>query len=65
MFDKDSKKDLPMGLAMALAQNKQALFYYSTLDSKQQKEIENRAKSVKSKEEMAQFVSGLAQNKSF
>lgn len=47
------------GLYLALAQNKQALFYYSCLDSKAKSEIAQRAKSVKTKKEMAEFVDGL------
>ena len=58
----NNKNDLPTGLAMALAQNRQALFYYSRLDSKAQTEVARRAKSVNSKEEMARFVDEMAKH---
>ena len=58
----NNKNDLPTGLAMALAQNRQALFYYSRLDSKAQTEVARRAKSVNSKEELARFVDEMAKH---
>lgn len=58
----NNKNDLPTGLAMALAQNRQALFYYSQLDAKAQTEVAQRAKSVNSKEDMARFVDEMAKH---
>ena len=58
----NNKNDLPTGLAMALAQNRQALFYYSQLDAKAQTEVARRAKSVNSKEDMARFVDEMAKH---
>ena len=41
-----NKKDMPQGFAMALSQNKQALFYFSTLDTDEQNEICQRVTSL-------------------
>ncbi len=57
-----NQNDIPTGLAMALAQNRQALFYYSQLDAKAQTEVARRAKSVNSKEDMARFVDEMAKH---
>lgn len=53
-------KEMPLGLGMALAQNKQALFYFSRLDEASQQELISRVHSVNSKEEMKEFVEKLA-----
>ena len=58
----NNQKNLPAGLAMALAQNRQALFYYSRLDAKAQTEVARRAKSVSSKEDMSRFVEEMSKH---
>lgn len=54
-----NKKDMPQGFAMALSQNKQALFYFSTLDTDEQNEICQRVTSLTTKEQIKEFVKGL------
>ncbi len=55
-----NRKDIPQGFAMALAQNKQALFYFSTLDDREKQEICSRITSLNTKDEMKEFVKTLA-----
>lgn len=51
--------DLPLGLGMALMQNADAFLYFSALDANQQKQIIEKSKQVKSREEMKSFVDSL------
>lgn len=56
------KNEIPLGLGMAFSQNQQAMNYFSSLPEEEQKAVVDKAKSVKSKIEMQQFVSGLSSN---
>ncbi|MDF3005497.1 MAG: hypothetical protein K0S22_1969 [Oscillospiraceae bacterium] len=51
--------ELPMGFAMALAMQPNAMQHYATLSSGQQNEILTRAKAVQSKSEMQSLVNSL------
>ena len=51
--------ELPMGFAMALAMQPNALQHYASLSTGQQSEILNRAKAVQSKSEMQSLVNSL------
>ncbi len=51
--------ELPMGFAMALAMQPNAMQHYATLDAGQQGEILSRAKAVQSKAEMQSLVNSL------
>lgn len=55
-------KDLPLGFGMALAQHPEAMKKFSDMSEGEQEEILSKAHNVKSKQEMKQFVSNLAQN---
>lgn len=58
-------KGIPMGLGMALAQNLDAMNYFSSLGNEKQQEIINHTHEIRSKNEMQQFVSHIAENNSF
>ena len=51
---------LPIGFAMALAQNQAALEIFGTMPKEEKQIILDRAHGVRSEEEMHQLVSGLA-----
>jgi uncharacterized protein YdeI (YjbR/CyaY-like superfamily) len=53
--------EIPMGLGMALAKNLNAMNYFSNLDATSQKQIIEHTHSIRSKEEMQDFVSRLDQ----
>lgn len=53
--------EIPMGLGMALAKNLNAMNYFSSLDAGSQKQIIEHTHSIRSKEEMQDFVSRLDQ----
>ena len=57
-------KELPMGLGMALAQNSDAMHYFSNLSDQQQQEIINHTHQIQSRREMHQYVQSLAENNS-
>ncbi|MGN0593528.1 MAG: hypothetical protein ACI4I6_00065 [Hominimerdicola sp.] len=52
--------DLPLGLAMAMAQNPQAFEYFAGLSAQQKSEIIGSAHSVHSKSEMQNLVNNMA-----
>lgn len=54
-----SSGDVPMGFAMALAQNTEAMAHFSNLSPQQQKEILAKTKWIRSKEEMQAYVNHL------
>jgi hypothetical protein len=58
-------RDIPMGLGMALAQNLNAMNYFSNLDHGRQREIINETHQIRSKEEMKDFVSHMSDRDSF
>ncbi|WMJ84984.1 hypothetical protein ACS3UN_04375 [Oscillospiraceae bacterium LTW-04] len=51
--------ELPMGFAMALAMQPNAMQNYANLSTGQQSEILSRAKTVQSKSEMQSLVNSL------
>lgn len=59
---KKNNSDIPIGLGMALAQDIDAMKYFSSMSTEQQKEIINQAKNIRSKQEMHQFVEQLSSN---
>ena len=55
-----NKQDLPLGFCFALAQNPDAMQYFSRLSDADQSEILKKAHAVSSKAEMHELVSGLS-----
>lgn len=51
--------ELPLGFAMSLAQNKDALDKFSEMSDQQKKEIIDHTHSIQSKQEMQAFVNSL------
>ena len=51
--------EMPIGLSMALALNPEAMEKFATLTKAQKQEIINGTHSIKSKEEMQQYVNNL------
>ncbi len=51
--------ELPLGFAMALAQNPKAMQKFSNFSEEQKKEIINGTHNMHSKEEMQQYVNSL------
>lgn len=51
--------EMPMGLGMALAQNLDAMNYFSALPPEARRQIIGRTHSIQSKEEMQSFVASL------
>lgn len=56
------RKDLPVGFAMALAMNPQAMQRFSTLDDQKKQQIIDGTHSLCSREEMHQYVNNLVSN---
>ena len=60
------QSEVPMGLGMALAENLQAMQYFSSLSMEQQRSVIAHTHQIQSKQEMQQFVRDLAdKNPSF
>lgn len=57
------RNEMPVGFAMALAQNPEAMQKFATLSEDKKQEIIARTHSVKSKEEMHQYVNSLVSKK--
>ncbi len=57
------KEDMPVGFAMALAMNPDAMEKFATLSEEQKLEIISGTHTVKSKEEMHQYVNSLVNEK--
>lgn len=55
----------PMGLAMGLAMNLDAMNHFSNLTEAEKEEILNRARDAKSKDEMQKIISHLSSDKFF
>lgn len=55
----DNLYELPLGLMFAMAQNMGALEYFESLSPNEKMEVINHAKTLRSKAEMAAFVSTL------
>lgn len=56
---------IPLGLGMALAQNYEAMSYFSGLDDRQKKVVIDGTHSVNSNAEMRHYVSNLINGNSF
>lgn len=57
--------EIPIGLGMALAQNLEAMNYFSSLNKEQKQNVIEQTHTIRSKEEMQQFVSHITENNSF
>ncbi|MDD3921202.1 MAG: hypothetical protein PHO41_08550 [Eubacteriales bacterium] len=55
----DVTRDLPLGFGMALAQNTNALERFGAMSRAQQQAVIDRARTVRSKEEMDALVAGI------
>jgi|UPI0005A73164 hypothetical protein len=51
--------ELPLGFGMALAQNAQAMEYFSALPQQRQEDIVQQTHAIQSKQEMQDYVQGL------
>ena len=51
--------EIPMGLGMALMQNKTAMDYYSSLSEAGKQKVIDHTHSIQSKEEMQSYVDSL------
>ncbi len=58
-------KGIPMGLGMALAQDLNAMNYFSSLGDEKQQEIIDHTHEIQSRNEMKQFVSHIADGNNF
>lgn len=54
-----SSTDLPMGFAMALAQNTDVLAYFAGLEPERKKAVIEKTHTIKSKQEMQSYVNSL------
>ena len=52
--------DMPIGMAMSIAQNKEALAVFGTLPESKKTEFIRRAKATRTKEEMTKIVGEIA-----
>jgi len=57
------KYEMPVGFGMALAQNPEALQKFSMFSEDKKQEIIQGTHSVKSREEMQQYVNSIVTNK--
>lgn len=53
-------QDIPLGLSMAMAQNPQAMDYFSHLDAAGKQQIINATHNVHSKAEMQELVNNMS-----
>lgn len=60
-----NNEELPIGFTMELAQHSDVLNYFSHLSKPEQESVIHGAKSVKSKNEMRDYVESLFQSYSF
>ena len=63
MIEYPHLSEIPMGLGMALMQNKRAMDYYSALSEEAKRLIIEHTHSIRSKEEMQAYVDMLANNR--
>ena len=54
--------ELPMGFGILLAENRDAMQYFSSLTAEQQKQIIEQTHAISSRSEMRAFVSSLGRN---
>ena len=52
--------DLPLGFGMALAQNYDAMAFFTSLSQEQQQQVLNQTHSMSSKADMQSFIEQLA-----
>lgn len=57
--------EIPIGLGMALAKDLNAMNYFSSLNNDQKQNIIDHTHSIRSKEEMQQYVSDFTEGNSF
>lgn len=62
MNNKLDKDEMPLGLGMALAQNIDAMSYFSSQPVSRQREIINGTHTISSKAEMKSYVDSLGSN---
>ncbi len=53
--------EIPIGLGMALAMNREAMNSFASMPAQQQQQIIEQTHSIRSKEEMRAFVQSLVQ----
>ena len=58
-----TKDEMPVGFAMALAMNPEAIQKFGALSEEQKQQIIEGTHSVKSRDEMHQYVNDLVSNK--
>lgn len=56
-----NNEELPIGFTMALAQNSDALVYFSQLPDERKEQVVDGARQVDSREEMRAYVDNLHQ----
>lgn len=56
------KKELPLGLGMALAQNEAAMQQFASLSQEERQAVIEKAHAVSSKQEMEALVNGLTES---
>ena len=57
-----TKDEMPVGFAMALAMNPEAMQKFATLSEQQKQQIIAGTHSIKSRDEMHRYVNDLASN---
>lgn len=65
MSEHPEARDLPLGFMMALAGNAAAMQHYAGLQPQAQKAVAAQAAQAKSREQMQEIVSKLAQNMAY
>lgn len=58
-------QDLPLGFGFALAQNPEAMQYFSSLTESEQNVLIEKSKTMQSRNEMHNFVQQLGQYKEY
>lgn len=59
----DKTKEMPLGLAVTLALNEEAMKQYSVMTAKQRMAVQAKAKQALSKAEMQRIVQNIADGK--
>ena len=55
----DEEKEIPLGLAFQMAMNEKAMAHFSAMSEKEKENIIERARNVKSKQEMEGLVNEM------
>lgn len=58
-----TKDEMPIGFAMALAMNPEAMRKFAVLDEEQKKQIVEGTHAIKSRDEMHRYVASLVNEK--